>query len=156
VRDFERAIVLIRARARDIPTAFVLLVTQVYVQVFIPYTFLTVILLNQHQTVDYWTNFWLVAVAFPIFGIVNIMPIGIPGMLGILDTAMAGTFIVLGFAPELALLTTLLTRGVILVFELILTGSVAIFSGYSRYVKKRAALSETAIASKPGVLPAPL
>jgi len=137
LRDFERSMELIRKRARDLPKAFLLLVSQVFFLILIPYTFIIVVTLNQHQTVNYWTTFWLVALAFPIFGLVNLMPIGIPGMIGVLDSAMAGTFILLGFTPEVAIITTLLTRGVILVFELGLTGTVVVFSGYSRLVRRR-------------------
>jgi uncharacterized protein (TIRG00374 family) len=137
LKDFERSITLIRNRARELPKAFLLLLAQVFSQILVPYAFLIVVSMNQNQTVNYWTMFWLVSLAFPIFGLVNLAPIGIPGMLGVLDTAMAGTFILLGFTPEVAIVTTLLTRGVSLLFELGLTGTVVLVSGYSRFVRRR-------------------
>jgi uncharacterized protein (TIRG00374 family) len=154
LNDFEKSIALIRNRTRELPKAFLLLLSQVFSQILVPYTFLIAVSMNQNQTLNYWTTFWLVALAFPIFGLVNLVPIGIPGMLGVLDTAMAGTFILLGFAPEVAIVTTLLTRGVTLLFELGLTGTVVLFSGYSRLVRRRN-MTERPIVT-PEIIPATL
>src|SRR5207245_9699756 len=117
VMGFETSMKLIPARGRNILFSFLFLGFQWFFQVLIPYSFLIAISSTLQQPTNYWTFFWLISVAFPIFGLVNLIPIGIPGMVGILDSAMAGTFILLGITPEVAIDTTLLTRIVLVVFE---------------------------------------
>ncbi len=137
MQDFEKSVVLIRARSRAVLVAFVFLIFQWFFQILIPYAFLIGISIALRLPTDYWTYFWLVALAFPLYGLVNLMPIGIPAMAGVLDSAMAGTFILLGFAPEVAITTTLLTRFVIVLFESTLTGTVTILSGYQGFLRDR-------------------
>ncbi len=137
MEDFEEAVVLIRARSRAVLVAFGCLICQWFFQILIPYAFIIGISLALQRSVNYWTYFWLVALAFPLYGLVNLMPIGIPAMAGVLDSAMAGTFILLGFAPEVAITTTLLTRVVIVLFESTLTGAVTILSGYQGILRDR-------------------
>jgi|SRR5712692_2189497 len=138
MQDFEKAVALIRVRVRVVVVAFAFLILQWFFQILIPYVFLIgVSTALQLQGINYWTYFWLVALAFPLYGLVNLMPIGIPAMAGVLDSAMAGTFILLGFAPEVAITTTLLTRIVIVLFESTLTGTVAILSGYQGILRDR-------------------
>jgi len=136
VIDFERSVKLIRARGRDIPISFLFLVFQWFFQVLIPYLFLIAVSLSLGLTINYWTYFWFVSVAFPIFGLVNLVPLGVPGNLGIIDSAMAATFILLGFRPDVAIATTLLTRIVLVVFELIICGAVVGHVGY-RNIRSR-------------------
>lgn len=139
MEDFERAIALIRVRFRVVLVAFTFLIFQWLFQILIPYAFLVGVsaALAPGRPIDYWTYFWLVALAFPLYGLVNLMPIGIPAMAGVLDSAMAGTFIFLGFTPEVAITTTLLTRVVIVLFESTLTGAVTILSGYQGFLRDR-------------------
>jgi uncharacterized protein (TIRG00374 family) len=137
VLGFETSMKLIRARGRNILFSFLFLGFQWFFQVLIPYAFLIAISSALQQPINYWTFFWLISVAFPIFGLVNLIPIGIPGMVGILDSAMAGTFILLGITPEVAIATTLLTRIVIVVFELSVCGAVVALSGYQSLIKTR-------------------
>jgi len=141
VLGFETSMKIIRARGRNIPFSFLFLILQWFFQVLIPYSFLIAISSTLQQPTNYWTFFWLISVAFPIFGLVNLIPIGIPGMVGILDGAMAGTFILLGISPEAAIATTLLTRIVIVVFELTVCGAVVALSGYQSFVKTRRTVS---------------
>jgi len=135
--SFERSIKLIRARSQGIPLAFLFLIFQWFFQVLIPYAFLIGVSLTLQLPINYWTFFWLVSVAFPRFGLVTLMPIGIPGMIGILDSAMAGTFVLLGFTPVVAIATTLLTRLVLVVFELTVCGAVIVLSGYQSFIRNR-------------------
>lgn len=138
MQDFEKAIAMIRVRLRIVLIAFFFLLLQWFFQILIPYTFLIgVSSALQQQNINYWTYFWLVALAFPLYGLVNLMPIGIPAMAGVLDSAMAGTFVLLGFPPEVAITTTLLTRIVIVLFESTLTGTVTILSGYQGILHDR-------------------
>jgi uncharacterized protein (TIRG00374 family) len=138
MEDFEKAVSLIRVRIRVVLVAFAFLLLQWLFQILIPYVFLIgVSIALQVRGIDYWTYFWLVALAFPLYGLVNLMPIGIPAMAGVLDSAMAGTFILLGFPPEVAITTTLLTRIVIVLFESTLTGTVTILSGYQGVLRDR-------------------
>ena len=141
VLGFETSMKIIRARGRNIPFSFLFLILQWFFQVLIPYSFLIAISSTLQQPTNYWTFFWLISVAFPIFGLVNLIPIGIPGMVGILDSAMAGTFILLGITPEVAIATTLLTRIVLVVFELSVCGAVVALSGYQSLVKTRRTVS---------------
>lgn len=138
MQDFEKAVALIRVRLRVVLLAFAFLILQWFFQILIPYVFLIGISTAlQHQGISYWTYFWLVALAFPLYGLVNLMPVGIPAMAGVLDSAMAGTFVLLGFTPEVAITTTLLTRIVIVLFESTLTGTVTILSGYQSILRDR-------------------
>ncbi len=138
MQDFEKAVALIRVRLRVVLVAFLFLIFQWLFQILIPYVFLIgVSTALQQQGINYWTYFWLVALAFPLYGLVNLMPIGIPAMAGVLDSAMAGTFVLLGFTPEVAITTTILTRIVIVLFESTLTGAVTILSGYQGFLRDR-------------------
>ncbi len=137
MRDFEKSMAIIRTRSRTVLIAFVFLIFQWLFQILVPYAFLVGVSLTLGHSVNYWTYFWLVALAFPLYGLVNLMPIGIPAMAGLLDSAMAGTFIVLGFSPEVAITTTLLTRVVIVLFESSLTGAVTILTGYQGFLRDR-------------------
>jgi uncharacterized protein (TIRG00374 family) len=141
VLGFEASMKMMRAQGQNIPLSFLFLVLQWFFQVLIPYSFLIGVSSTLQQPVNYWTFFWLISVAFPIFGLVNLIPIGIPGMVGILDSAMAGTFILLGISPEVAIATTLLTRIVLVVFELTVCGTVVGLSGYQSLVKTRRTVS---------------
>jgi len=141
VLGFETSMKLMRAQGQNIPLSFLFLVLQWFFQVLIPYSFLIGVSSTLQQPVNYWTFFWLISVAFPIFGLVNLIPIGIPGMVGILDSAMAGTFILLGITPEAAIATTLLTRIVLVVFELSVCGAVVALSGYQNLIKTRKTVS---------------
>ena len=141
VLGFETSMKIIRARGRNIPFSFLFLILQWFFQVLIPYFFLIAVSSTLQQPMNYWTFFWLISVAFPIFGLVNLIPIGIPGMVGILDSAMAGTFILLGITPEVSIATTLLTRIVLVVFELTMCGAVIGLSGYQSLVKTRRTVS---------------
>jgi len=141
VLGFETSMKLIRARGQNILFSFFFLGFQWFFQVLIPYSFLIAISSTLQQPTNYWTFFWLISVAFPIFGLVNLIPIGIPGMVGILDSAMAGTFILLGITPEVAIATTLLTRIVLVVFELSVCGAVVALSGYQSLIKTRKTVS---------------
>ncbi len=137
MEDFERAMALIKTRIRAVLIAFTFLIFQWFFQILIPYSFLVGITLARGDSVNYWTFFWLVALAFPLYGLINLAPIGIPAMAGVLDSAMAGTFILLGFPAEVAITTTLLTRVVIVLFESTLTGTVTILSGYQGILRNR-------------------
>lgn len=135
--SFEKAISIMRTKRGILLVAYIFLILQWLFQILIPYAFLVGVSQAFHMSVNYWTYFWLVALAFPLYGLVNLMPIGIPAMAGILDSAMASTFIVLGFIPEVAITTTLLTRFVIVLFESTLTGAVTLLSGYQGFVRNR-------------------
>jgi uncharacterized protein (TIRG00374 family) len=148
VAGFERSVKLIRAHGRNLPYSFVFLIFQWFFQVLIPYFFLIGVSQTLGLPISYWTYFWFVSVAFPIFGLVNLVPLGVPGNLGIIDSAMAATFILLGFRADVAIATTLLTRIVLVVFELIICGAVVAHVGY-RSIKSRKA-SLPAVPEVPG------
>lgn len=68
-------------------------------------------------------SIWAIMIVMMIAEIVSTTPIGIPGMIGVLDFFVITSYIALGVPPAVATATDLLTRLVLYVVNLPLTGS---------------------------------
>lgn len=69
----------------------------------------------------------LILVAYPVYSLSYMIPVGIPAMLGVVESAMTATFIGLGVAPAIASSASILTRAIAVWFEVAVTGSVTAF-----------------------------
>jgi|GEM_PF-666609 uncharacterized protein (TIRG00374 family) len=75
-------------------------------------------------------SIWAIMIVMMIAEIVSTTPIGIPGMLGVLDAVVIASYVALGVPPAIATATDLLTRFVLYIVNLPLTGS--LFYAYIR------------------------
>lgn len=66
----------------------------------------------------------LILVAYPIYSLSYMVPVGIPAMLGVVEASMTATFIALGIPPTIASSATILTRMIAVWFEVAVTGAV--------------------------------
>jgi uncharacterized protein (TIRG00374 family) len=73
---------------------------------------------------DYEVPYFLILVAYPVYSLSYMIPVGIPAMLGVVESAMTATFIALGVAPAIASSVSILTRVVAVWFEVVVTGLV--------------------------------
>jgi len=55
------------------------------------------------------------------------IPVGIPAMLGVVESAMRATFVSLGVAPAMASSASILTRAIAICSEVAVTGPVTVF-----------------------------
>ncbi|RLE82593.1 MAG: hypothetical protein DRJ52_01900 [Thermoprotei archaeon] len=74
-------------------------------------------------------SFWVLSLAYPIYGVIDNIPVGIPVNAGILDTAMVSTFMLLGVSRDVAVAGTLITRTITVVYEAVLTGTISLSFG---------------------------
>ena len=81
-------------------------------------------------------SFWVLALAYPLYGVVDNIPVGIPVNAGVLDTAMVTTFILLGVSRDVAVAATLITRTITVVYEAILTGAISLSFGIKEIWKE--------------------
>ena len=127
--SFKRSVLLIRAKKLNIVIGFIFLIIQWTCGILIPYSFFL--------AVKSPVSFWILALAYPMYGVIDNIPLAIPGNAGLLDVAMISTFILLGISRETAIAVTLLVRMVIVLFEALFTGTVTmiyapeIFEGFN-------------------------
>ena len=114
--SFRLSVDLIRENSINVAIGFLFLMIQWTCGILVPYIFFI--------SVEHPVSFWVLALAFPIYGVIDNMPIGIPVMAGIFETFMVSTFILLGISKEIAVAVTLLTRSILVVFEAIFAGTV--------------------------------
>ncbi|RLE73734.1 MAG: hypothetical protein DRJ56_08715 [Thermoprotei archaeon] len=119
--SFKSSMDMIKGRRLNVALSFVSLMTQWICGIMIPYVFF--------RSVGYPVSFWLLAMAFPMYGVIDNIPFGIPANAGVLDAAMVSTFVLLGIDKEVAAAVTGLTRIVIVVFEAVLTGAISVVFG---------------------------
>lgn len=78
-------------------------------------------------------SYWLVLGVSVFVSMVQMLPIGIPGMVGIMEVSMTAFFMAFGIPPSLAASATILTRLVIFWFELALSALVASIHGVREF-----------------------
>lgn len=108
--NFEQAICLLRKRYIIASTLIMLI--RWFLVALIPY----LMFLSLGYPVKY--EFILIIALF--ISMVNLMPIGIPGLVGVMEVAMTAIFIAFGIPADIAASATLLTRLVVFWFELAL------------------------------------
>lgn len=86
------------------------------------------------KSLGYTINFSILAIVYPIYMSLTLMPIGIPAGLGVVETGMTLTFMSVGISRETAVAGTLLARAVILLYDIIVSGTA--FIKYSKYLLK--------------------
>ncbi|MBM5805983.1 MAG: flippase-like domain-containing protein [Candidatus Verstraetearchaeota archaeon] len=80
-------------------------------------------------SLGYPVSYW-VALSVSIFAsMVQMIPIGIPGLVGVMEISMTAFFMVFGIPADIAASGTILTRLVIFWFELLISGAAASFQG---------------------------
>jgi uncharacterized protein (TIRG00374 family) len=85
-------------------------------------------------------SIWAIMIVMMIAELVSTTPIGVPGMLGILDAAIIGSYTALGVPLPIAAATDLLTRVVLYLVNIPLTGTLFYF-----YVRKSGEGNEKAV-----------
>ncbi|RLE81401.1 MAG: hypothetical protein DRJ36_01350, partial [Thermoprotei archaeon] len=121
VESFKNSILLVKANINLILLSFFLLMVQWACGIMVPY--------NVFHSLNCNVGFWLLSLAYPLYGVIDNIPLGIPVNAGLLDTAMITTFILLGIEKNTAVAATLVTRFITVVFEAILTSSISLTFG---------------------------
>jgi len=121
LESFKLSLDMIKKKRLNVVVSFVNLIIQWICGIMIPYVFF--------RSVGYSISFWLLAMAYPMYGVIDNIPFGVPANAGFLDAAMISTFVLLGVDKEIAAVVTGLTRIIIVIFEFILTGSITVLFG---------------------------
>ncbi len=116
VRSYKESVNAIKGNVLYVCLGFFATITQWAFGVSIPYVIF--------DAVGYHMSYWALAAAYPLYGLVDNIPVGIPANAGVLDMAMTSMFILLGAPKEVAATVTILTRSIIVLFEAVLTGSI--------------------------------
>ncbi|MGB9728274.1 MAG: lysylphosphatidylglycerol synthase transmembrane domain-containing protein [Thermoprotei archaeon] len=74
-------------------------------------------------------NYIILLSIYPIYSTLTIMPVGIPAALGVVETGMTLSFIIIGVPRTIAASVTLLTRGVMVWFDVMISGFIFIRNG---------------------------
>jgi uncharacterized protein (TIRG00374 family) len=106
--NFQRAICLVRKR--NMIASTLVMLARWFLIALIPY----LMFLSLGYPVKY--EFILIISIF--LSMVNLMPIGIPGLVGVMEVAMTAVFVAFGIPADIAASATLLTRLVVFWFEL--------------------------------------
>ena len=122
--SLKKSMAIIRMRRGYILAAFAFLLIHWSAGIMIPYCYFKALRSPM--------SFWLLSLAYPIYGAVDNIPLGIPVNAGLLDIAMSATFMLLGVRKEIAVAVTLLTRLTTVAFEAVFTGSVSLLFGVRR------------------------
>jgi uncharacterized protein (TIRG00374 family) len=116
INEFCQALDIMFSRPQALALSFTILLGQWGAAMTIPY----VVFLALNYEIPY----FLVLVAYPVYSLSYMIPVGIPAMLGVVESAMTATFVALGVAPAIASSASILTRVVAVWFEVVVTGSV--------------------------------
>ena len=87
-------------------------------------------------SVGYHVNYWYVLFAYPLYGISMLIPIGIPAMIGIMDTAMITIFVVLGIEKSIVVTVAILNRLVTTGLTILYISLISSFLGLSDMLSK--------------------
>jgi len=127
LNSFKHSIELLYRKRLSVALGFILLLTQWMFGVLIPYM---VFIALAHPV-----SFWLISLAYPLYGVIDNIPLGIPVNAGLLDTAMITTFVILGIDKEVSVSVTMLTRAITVAYEALLTGTVSLLFGVRSLLK---------------------
>lgn len=81
------------------------------------------------QSIGYPISYWVVLMVSIFVSMVQLMPIGIPGLVGVIEVSMTGFFMGFGVPAEIAASVTILARLVMFWFELLISGIAASYVG---------------------------
>lgn len=116
INEFSSAIDSMFTKPYVIALSFVIYVCQWAAAITVPY----IVFLSLGYEIPY----SIVATAYPIYSLSVMIPVGIPAMLGIVEASMTATFTVLGVPVEIASSASILTRIIMVWFEVAVTGSI--------------------------------
>lgn len=116
INEFCQALDKMFSKPQILVLSFVMFLGQWGAAMTIPY----VVFLSLNYEVPY----SLILIAYPVYSLSYMAPVGIPAMLGIVESAMTATFVALGIAPSIASSASILTRAIAVWFEVAVTGSV--------------------------------
>ena len=118
LENFAKSIDVIQEKKGSIMIAFIFLLMQWGLGVTVPYMIFKALGFNM--------SFYALALAYPIYGLADNVPIGIPVNAGVLDAAMISMFVLLGAPKEIAVSATIVTRSITVLFEALLTGTITV------------------------------
>ncbi len=121
LKSFEYSVDMIKRKNLNVACSFIALVTQWICGIMVPYTFF--------HAINTPVSFWALSMAYPMYGVIDNIPFGIPVNAGVFEAAMISTFILLGINREAAVTVTMLTRFVTVVYEALLTGTITVLLG---------------------------
>lgn len=131
INEFCQAVDTMFSRPYVVLLSFIIFICQWAAAITIPY----IVFMSLGHEVPY----SLVAAAYPIYSLSLMIPIGIPAMLGVVETSMTATFVALGIPSAIASSASILTRIIVVWFEVAVTGSItALYSAdvFSELFKK--------------------
>lgn len=115
-----------------------------YVVITVRWMLVSVVALLVMYSLGYYSlSIWAVMIVMMIAELVSTTPIGIPGMLGVLDAAIISSYVALGVPLPIATATDLLTRLVLYMVNIPITGSL-FYKYISRTETKSSGLKNTA------------
>ncbi|RLE58591.1 MAG: hypothetical protein DRN53_08110 [Thermoprotei archaeon] len=121
LNSFKYTIHLLYKKRLPITLGFILLLIQWMFGILIPYMVF--------KALYYPISFWILSLAYPLYGVIDNIPLGIPVNAGLLDTAMITTFVLLGIDKEASVSATMLTRAITVAYEALLTGTISLAFG---------------------------
>ncbi len=86
------------------------------------------------SSLGYQVSYWVVLAVSIFVSMVQMVPVGIPGMLGVMEVSMTTFFIGFGIPADVAASATILTRLVMFWFELSISATAASYYGLSDLV----------------------
>jgi len=119
VDSFDQGARIIFRKRRMLFLALIVLFFQWFTGILIPFTVF--------YAIGYQVEFYVVAAAYPLYGLITLIPVGIPAMMGVLEFAMTSTFMAFGIPQAPASLATILTRIVTVWFTVIVTGIFTVY-----------------------------
>ncbi|RWX74216.1 MAG: hypothetical protein Metus_0241 [Candidatus Methanosuratincola subterraneus] len=81
-------------------------------------------------SIGYPISYWAVLMVSIFVSMVQLMPVGIPGLVGVIEVSMTGFFMGFGVPAEIAASVTILSRLVMFWFELLVSGLTASYVGF--------------------------
>ncbi|RLF21210.1 MAG: hypothetical protein DRM97_06990, partial [Thermoprotei archaeon] len=84
VEELAEAVEYLKGHTANLFLSLIALMTQWIVGILIPYLIF--------HALNYNVSFWLVSFAYPIYGLIVLVPVGIPAMIGVLDVTMMSIF----------------------------------------------------------------
>lgn len=82
------------------------------------------------QSLGYPISYWVVLTVSIFVSMVQLMPVGIPGLVGVMEVSMTGFFMGFGVPAEIAASVTILSRLVMFWFELLISGITTFYVGF--------------------------
>lgn len=81
------------------------------------------------DSLGYQVSYWMVLTVSIFVSMIQMVPVGIPGMLGVMEVSMTSFFLGFGIPSEIAASATILTRLVMFWFELLISATTASYYG---------------------------